>query len=328
MCENNADKIKVLIDKAVEDKLNTILPDNTLINKEKIELNIIDNNVKTQQTTPNMETKQTKGLNRNTIDKYYTKDIVVELCLNLVKKYIQINPDELIIEPSAGNGSFITGIKSITSNFKFYDLEPDNDEILKQDYLLYDYNIIKETFSKIHIIGNPPFGRQSSLAIKFIKKSCEFCDSVSFILPKSFKKDSLKKTFPLNFHLIFEIDLPDKSFLVDGVEHNVETVFQIWEKKDALRTIIKNEEPLNFVFIKKNENPDISFRRVGVNAGIIDVNIDNKSIQSHYFIKFTNNKSVNDNIDLLKVIQFNHNNTVGPRSISKQELIKEFNKYI
>jgi len=117
-----------------------------------------------------METKQTKGLNRNTIDKYYTKDIVVELCLNIVKKYIQINPDELIIEPSAGNGSFITGIKSITSNFKFYDLEPDNDEIIKQDYLLYDYEIIKETFSKIHIIGNPPFGRQSSLAIKFIKK--------------------------------------------------------------------------------------------------------------------------------------------------------------
>jgi len=102
-----------------------------------------------------METKQTKGLNRNTIDKYYTKDIVVELCLNIVKKYIQINPDELIIEPSAGNGSFITGIKSITSNFKFYDLEPNNDEIIKQDYLLYDY---EEPFSKIHIIGNPPFG--------------------------------------------------------------------------------------------------------------------------------------------------------------------------
>jgi adenine-specific DNA-methyltransferase len=39
MCENNADKINVLIDKAVEDKLNTILPDITLINKDKIEIN-------------------------------------------------------------------------------------------------------------------------------------------------------------------------------------------------------------------------------------------------------------------------------------------------
>jgi hypothetical protein len=275
-----------------------------------------------------MKSNQTKGLKRNIIDKFYTKDIVVEFCLNFVKKYIQINTNDLILEPSAGNGSFIKGIKSITNNFKFYDLEPDNEEIIKQDYLLYDYDNIKKIYSKIHIIGNPPFGRQSSLAIKFIKKSCEFCDTISFILPKSFKKDSLKKKFPLNYHIIFEIDLPDKSFLVDGVEHNVETVFQIWEKKDIKRTIIQNIKPLNFIFVGKTKNPDISFRRVGVNAGIIDVNIDNKSIQSHYFIKFTNNKSINDNIDLLKVIQFNHNNTVGPRSISKQELIKEFNKYI
>ena len=178
-----------------------------------------------------METKQIIGLNRNTIDKYYTKDNVVELALNLVKKYIQINTNDLIIEPSAGNGSFITGIKSLSSNFRFYDLEPENDEIIQQDYLLYDYTNTKEAFDKIHIIGNPPFGRQSSLAIKFIKKSCEFCDTISFILPKSFKKDSLKNKFPLDFHLLFETDLPDNSFLVNDVEHDVPCIFQIWQKK-------------------------------------------------------------------------------------------------
>lgn len=275
-----------------------------------------------------METKQTKGLNRNTIDKYYTKDNVVELCLNLVKQYIHINTDDLIIEPSAGNGSFITGIKSLSNNFRFYDLEPDNDEIIKQDYLLYDYSrsgLSKEIFSKIHIIGNPPFGRQSSLAIKFIKKSCEFCDSVSFILPKSFKKDSLKKTFPLQFHLIFEIDLPDKSFLVDGVEHNVPCIFQIWEKKTVDRAVNEKLEPDNFMFVGKTERPDISFRRVGVNAGTIDVNIDEKSIQSHYFIKFTNGMSTDENIKKLSTITYDFNNTVGPKSISKQELIFKFN---
>jgi hypothetical protein len=272
-----------------------------------------------------MEIKQTKGLNRNTIDKYYTKDFVVELCLNLFKKYIQINPDELIIEPSAGNGSFIRGIKLLTNNFKFYDIEPHNDEIIKQDYLLFNYNNIKETFSKIHIIGNPPFGRQSSLAIKFIKKSCEFCDSISFILPKSFKKDSLKKTFPLNFHLIFEIDLPYKSFLVDDVEHDVPCIFQIWEKKIINRFINKKLEPVSFIFVKKTENPDISFRRVGVNAGTIDKKINEKSIQSHYFIKFTNGKSITDNINKLSTITYDFNNSVGPKSISKQELIFKFN---
>jgi predicted RNA methylase len=247
------------------------------------------------------------------------------MCLFLVKKYIQINTDDLIIEPSAGNGSFIKYIKLLTSNFIFYDLEPENNEIIKQDYLLYESDIIKNKYNKIHIIGNPPFGRQSSLAIKFIKKSCEFCDSISFILPKSFKKDSLKRSFPLKYHLVFEIDLPDNSFLVDGIEHNVPCIFQIWEKKTTNRDVNEKVEPHKFMFVKKTENPDISFRRVGVNAGIIDVNINEKSVQSHYFIKFTNEKSITENINNLSSIKYDFNNTVGPKSISKQELIIKFN---
>lgn len=322
-CENNADKIEFSIDKAVEDNIDAMIPENMIMNKEKIDLNVTD--LTEQQITTKMATKQTKGLNRNTVDKYYTKDVVVELCLNLVKKHMQIKTDDLIVEPSAGNGSFIAGIKSLTSNFIFYDLEPDNDEITKQDYLLCDHGIMKNAFSKIHVMGNPPFGRQSSMAIKFIKKSCEFCDSVSFILPKSFKKDSLKKTFPLNFHMIFEIDLPEKSFLVDGVEHDVPCVFQMWEKKNLNRIVNEKLEPNNFMFVEKTENPDISFRRVGVNAGVIDEKIDEKSVQSHYFIKFTNKKSTNDNMNKLSTINYDFNNTVGPKSISKQELIFKFN---
>lgn len=273
----------------------------------------------------NNDIKQTKGLNRNTIDKYYTKEEVVSLCLNMFQTNVQLNPADLIIEPSAGNGSFIEGIKSLTTNFEFYDLEPAHAEIVKQDYLLYNHSNITGLFNQIHIIGNPPFGRQSSLAIKFIKKSCEFCDSISFILPKSFKKDSLKKSFPLQFHLEFEIDLPDKSFLVDGVEHDVPCIFQIWKKKTYDRELSKKLNPLHFKFVEKTENPDISFRRVGVNAGAIDTNINEKSSQSHYFIQFTNGKSVHDNILKLSTISYEFNNTVGPKSISKQELIIKFN---
>lgn len=272
-----------------------------------------------------MENKQTKGLKRNTIDKYYTKRSLAELCLTLLKKYMNICEDDLCIEPSAGNGSFIPSIKKLFNNYIFYDLEPDNIEIIKQDYLLINYRDFNHKFDNIHIIGNPPFGRQSSLAIKFIKKSCEFCSSISFILPKSFKKDSLKKSFHPKFHLIFEMDLPDKSFLVDEVEHNVPCVFQIWEKKSYNRDIVEKMEPENFIFVEKTDNPDISFRRVGVNAGNIDINIDKKSVQSHYFIKFTNKKSIEENLLELSKITYGFNNTVGPKSISKQELIIKFN---
>jgi len=276
-----------------------------------------------------MDAKQSKGLKRNTIDKYYTKGIVVEQCLNIFKEYIMLSVEDLIVEPSAGNGAFISGIKALTSNYRFYDIEPDNDEIIKQDYLQYDYGIIKSAFRKIHVMGNPPFGRQSSFAIKFIKKSCEFCDTIAFILPKSFKKDSLKQRFPLNFHLLCEIDLPDKSFLVEGIEHNVPCIFQIWEKRDTNRFVADKLEPANFIFVKKTESPDISFRRVGVNAGAIDETIENKSIQSHYFIKFTSEYlATSEYIRRVSLLTYDFNNSVGPKSISKQELIYKFNQVL
>ena len=87
-------------------------------------------------------------------------------------------------------------------------------------------------------------------------------------------------------------------------------------------------EPINFKFVKKQESHDISIRRISVNAGKIDRKTEDKSIESHYFIKFTNNKSIKDNIKSLENIKFVFNNTVGPKSISKQELIREVNKYL
>ena len=272
-----------------------------------------------------METKQIKGLHRNTIDKYYTKNAVVDMCIYHINQTIDINPNDLIIEPSAGDGSFIASIKALCNNYKFYDIQPEHLDITQQDYLLLNYKEIISNYSKIHVIGNPPFGRQSSLLIKFIKKSCEFCNSVCFILPKSFKKDSLKRTFPQDFHLLFEIDIPENSFLVNNKEYNVPCIFQIWEKKTFNRQVITKLIPTKYIFVKKNENPDISVRRVGVNAGAIDKNTHEKNVQTHYFIKFTNNLTIENNISLLCNITFPINNTVGPRSISKQELIIQYN---
>ena len=124
------------------------------------------------------------------------------------------------------------------------------------------------------------------------------------------------------------MDLLDNSFLVNGIESSVPCVFQIWIKQNEIRNGINKCVPINFNFVKNSDLPDISFRRIGVNSGIIMKEINNKSIQSHYFIKFTNNKTIDENIEMLKTIKFDFNNTVGPKSISKQELINEFNKLL
>lgn len=286
-----------------------------------------------------MATKKT-GLKRDTIDKFYTKSSVAGDCIQYVITHIDIDPhNDIIIEPSAGNGSFISEIKKISNNYLFYDIEPDNSEIMKQDYLEMNFSTIEwmnldtktKIKPKIHIIGNPPFGRQSTLAIQFIKKSAEIADSISFILPKSFKKDSMMRHFPTKFHLLYQKDIDNDSFLVEGVTTDVPCVFQVWQKQENDRPLIIKEtaDPKIYNFVKQEENPDISFRRVGVNAGFIDENnISEKSFQSHYFIKFGPKVNKKEIISKMKLIQYETNNTVGPKSICKSEIIREINKII
>jgi hypothetical protein len=261
------------------------------------------------------------GLKRDKIDKFYTKKHIVKMCFSLINSYLQINKNELIIEPSAGGGAFIKPIKQLSDNYKFYDIEPDHDEIEQQDYLSLDTTNLQNC----HVIGNPPFGRQASLARQFITKSCTFCKSLSFILPKSFKKDSMQKTFPLNFHLVLEVDIPSNAFSVSGVDHDVPCIFQIWEKKDKNRKEKPILKPDGYEFVKKNENPDLSFRRVGVYAGKLTDEIDDKSEQSHYFIKLKS-YSKEEFLQKYEKIIFEGDNTVGPKSISKQELMFEINE--
>lgn len=269
---------------------------------------------------------QNTGLKRKTVDKYYTSDSTVTTCINHVENKINIGDNDVCIEPSAGGGAFIPEIKRLFSRYTFYDIAPNHPEIIKHDYLTLD--ISSNNMGKIHVIGNPPFGRQSSTAIKFIKKSADFADSISFILPRSFKKSSLKKHFPLSFHLVCEVELPNNSFTINGETYDVPSIFQIWLRRDVPRIVPVPLKPNGYRFVKKNEDHDISFRRVGVYAGEIDRDTSDKSIQSHYFIKFASPLTT-ELYEILSRLNYNtKSDTVGPRSISKQDLIKEFQKVI
>ena len=120
------------------------------------------------------------------------------------------------------------------------------------------------------------------------------------------------------------MDLEPNAFTLLNVEYDVPCVFQIWELQNELR-VIKSlpTKSKYFDFVKKQENPDFSMRRVGVYAGKIYNEISDKSEQSHYFIKAS--KEVKE---LFENITWNHNNTVGPRSISKTEIVHVIDELI
>jgi len=84
-------------------------------------------------------------------------------------------------------------------------------------------------------------------------------------------------------------------------------------------------ESFFFLFVKKTDNPDLSFCRCGCKSGSLSVDL-NKSESCYFFLKLLNNLEVNIFVQEFKAkVHFLHNNTVGIKSVSKQELIKETN---
>jgi len=263
------------------------------------------------------------GLKRNLDEKFYTKINIAQTCISYFKEWIKPSVKSRIIEPSAGNGSFSNVLRGMFKKITAIDIHKELDYIIQGDYLTYEPDR-RET---IHVIGNPPFGRQSSLVKKFIKHSSKYADSISFILPKSFKKDSVKKVFPRSFHLIYEWDLPKNSFYIASTDkdHNVPCIFQIWKRKDTLRPLPDDPLPLFFSFLKYGEEGiDFAIRRVGGKAGDLIEDWKGCNTQTHYYIRL-NGINKKKFINLYNPNAFDSDNTVGPRSISKGELTKMIN---
>jgi hypothetical protein len=247
---------------------------------------------------------------KHELDQFYTITTLAKKLIEL----IDLSFYELIIEPSAGNGSFSNNLPS--DKLLALDIDPKNSNIKKQDFFTFDEYVGDR--SKILCIGNPPFGKQGSLALRFIKHCTKFANTIAFILPRSFLKDSVQEKIPCNYHLIKSIILDENCFELNGKPYDVPCVFQIWQWKEELRQKKEKISANGFRYSDK-DNADFSVRRVGFYAGKPYLET-NKSKQSHYFIKLQDKSKLDITITELGNYTWYHNNTTGPRSISKQEL--------
>lgn len=254
------------------------------------------------------------------LDQFYTKRSVAIECYEELDNYVDIR-NCFLVEPSAGSGSFSN---LFHSNSIAMDLDPKNKNIKKCDYLEFNYEIELKEKKDIVVIGNPPFGKNSSLAVSFFNKSAEYSDVIAFIVPKTFKKESLMNRLSLDFHLKYSKDMEKDSFIFNDEKYDVPCVFQIWMKEKKQREKVKNKKTSHlFEFVTK-DNADFAVRRVGGLAGKVLEDFRQYQPSSHYYIKAIKNK--NELILLLKSkydeLQIESNNTAGNPSLSKTELIK------
>jgi len=259
-------------------------------------------------------------LGKDDLDRFYTKPEVVDRLL----KEVDVSKYDVIIEPSAGSGSWSNKLVGCVS----IDIAPAHDNITQGDFLSEDisFDHIKED-KKIIVIGNPPFGRQSKLAKRFINKSAEFADTIAFILPRSFRKESVQRHIHKNFWLTKDIDLFEESaFIFEGKDYFAPCVFQVWERREEERnTKVEKVDPVGWDYTKR-EYCNIVIRRVGGAAGTAYLdNLKEKSIQPNYFLSVPNPTKLADEINKHS---FDIYDTVGPQSLTKKELTSFINSFI
>ena len=160
------------------------------------------------------------------LDKFYTKKETVEKCVSI----LDLDKYEVIIDPCAGSGAFLEFLpehKTVA-----LDIEPDISSIAKMDF----FDFTPALINKYLVIGNPPFGKNSSLAKRFFKHAASFSNTIAFIVPRTFRKVSTTNQLCLHYHKVQEIVLPDDAFeLPDGTSYSVPSVFQVWERRKMER---------------------------------------------------------------------------------------------
>ena len=231
------------------------------------------------------------------LDKYYTSDELARYCVEKTKEIIGEENITEWLEPSAGAGAFLN---HLPQNILAYDIEPEDDRIIKQDFLELNLEYKKGRC----IIGNPPFGRGNSLSMAFYKKSVKIADYIAFIMPISQLNNNIQL---YDFDLIYSEDLGKKIY--SGVK--LHCCFNIYQKPKSGKLNKKPNYKLKDVEIKEYRRdgreikipPNYDYAMGSFGAGCVGkeiTNIGQYSLECYFYIK---------NIDLKDKILYVLENT-------------------
>jgi hypothetical protein len=233
-------------------------------------------------------------------DQFYTNVSIAKKCLDKLSEYVDVNSFDIIIEPSAGTGSFFN-LLPVDKRIGI-DLEPKCEGIACADYLDFEPPPNK----KIAVVGNPPFGVMCKSAVRFFGHSAKFADIIAFIIPRTFKRISVQNRLSLNFELIFNGDLPTTPCCFTP-KIGAKCCFQIWQRTLQPRQKIRQESTHpDFEFLQwgpldsknqptPNMDADFVMRAYGSNCGkLFTENLISLRPKSYHWIK------AGIDIDLLK----------------------------
>jgi predicted RNA methylase len=250
-------------------------------------------------------------------EQYYTpKDLALKL-MNRVQKFVPDLENRTLLEPAGGTGSFIEaartkGIKTILS----FDIEPKHPAVSRGDFLE-----VALSLGNALTISNPPFGRNNALSIPFFNKAAKHSDYICFIVPRSWRKWSVINRLDNSFHLIHDediaIDYVDETGALISKKMRLATCFQIWEKRENLRSSVKVQD-LGVIEKTTPELADVSLTIFGFGCGKVKTEFPKVANTTQLFIRLKHPQA----LSALQTVDFSrfYKSTAYTEALSLQEI--------
>ena len=266
----------------------------------------------------------------NIYDKFYTDDKVVSDCISSWQKNLKIKNTHAVVECSAGGGAFLNQLSSY--NVSAYDIKPEADGIIEQDFL--KLNLQKEFGNKkIHFISNVPFGKSSSLANKFIKHCTDHkkTKSFSFILPASHSRPYLLNKVNKYFHLKHQHFCQD--FVEYGSNKKINCVFQVWMRKSYERDLINMRPTTSLITFTNKQDADFKIGCKAKTGRVFLIDTDTKqkktiSSSSFMYLKVNDKKlkKILTKYEGYLICKVNKQEFIACPNLTKMEVINAMEK--
>ena len=194
-------------------------------------------------------------------DAYFTPSKSAQFCVDILREHKWVTNNSRTLEPCCGAGSLAVWL-------------PGTVEV--RDLIDYGYpntiisNYLESQQSHFDLVfTNPPFGRAGSIASKIFNRAALDSDRIAMILPTSFRKISIVDRLNQWFHPVVDELLPCQLFeLPDGSTRKVNTVFQMWERRNYKRGYIHAvTNCLDFFRQVPQDVAEYAFRGQGASAG-------------------------------------------------------------
>ena len=202
-------------------------------------------------------------------EQYYTPRDLASSLVSKVERLVSDFSSRIVLEPAGGTGAFVEAAKAFgAKKVLSVDIEPKHSDVSKGNYLESSMK-----FKDAITISNPPFGRNNSLSIPFFNRAADHSEYIAFIVPRSWRKWSVINRLDRRFHLIHDeelsIDYVDDSHTLISHKNNLKTCFQIWQRQETLREIVKVEDK-GFVTKVKPEEADVALTVFGFSCGKVN----------------------------------------------------------